>query len=423
MKPRNKIEREVVRLSNKLPRLSEKQQAWAMNTCIRPDDAYKCRDRFARGCFYLVTTYKGWQILRYFQVKAKYRYHKLVEYKIFFKECMQQWMKNGEYVFLSKQRTCGYIIDSFSEFGQMEVRTRTMFGRLGDPRELGWDGVYYASVQDKYKYALRDFKEKVDFDSIFRSVNAHPFNETLMRKDLEAWKACKYHEAVYNKRLMDAVKIAIRHGHSDYLHDSIWWDMIDSLRYLKKDLRNPILVCPSNLRPSHDKWLQASQNKKEKMAARMEKMRQIQEERRMLENMEAQAKREEENKQKAKALTSIYVARRKQFFDLDIASGVIHIKVLRSVEEFFEEGKEMCHCVFANGYYDVNKKPNCLILSAKVNGQRMETLEIDLTSYTVVQCHGKHNQNSPFHDAILNLIRENMWQIRSCVGAKFTKTA
>ncbi len=423
MKPRNKVEREVVRLSEKLPCLSERQQAWAMKTCIRPGDAYTYRDRFARGCFYLVTTFKGWQILRYFQVRAKYRYHKLVEDKIFFKECMQQWMKDGEYVFLSKQRTCGFVTDSFCEFGKMEVRTRTMWGGLGDPRDLGWDGVYYVSVQDKYRYALRDFKKKIDFDFIFRSVNAHSFNETLMRKDLEAWKSCKYHGATDDKKLMTAVKIAVRHGHAEYLRDSLWWDMIDSLRYLKKDLHNPILVCPADLRQAHDLWMSAVARRKKKIAERMEKYRQIQEEKRMLAFMEAQARREQENKEKAKALASVYVARRKRFFGLDISRGVIHAKVLRSVDEFFEEGKEMCHCVFANGYYDVNKKPNCLILSAKVNGQRMETLEIDLASYTIVQCHGKHNQNSPFHEDILNLIRENMWQIKSCAGTKLTKTA
>lgn len=423
MKPRNKVEREVVKLSTRLPQLSDKQRKWAIETCISEDDAYRYSDRFAKGCFYLVATFKGWQVLRYFQVRAKFRYHKMVEYKIYFKECMQHWLKDGEYVFLSKQRVNGYCSDSFCAFGNLEIRTHTQWGGLGDPRDLGWDGIYYSSVQDKYKYALKDFGSKIDFDAIFRSVNAHSFNETLMRNDLEAWKACKYHEAVYDKNLMDAVKIAIRYGHSGYLRDSLWWDMIDSLRYLKKDLRNPILVCPSDLRLAHDKWLQASQNKKKKMADRMEKMRQIQEERRMLEYMETQVKREEENKQKAKALSSIYVACRKQFFDLDITSGGIHVKALRSVEEFFEEGKEMRHCVFANGYYDVNKKPNCLILSAKVNGQRMETLEIDLASYTVVQCHGKHNQNSPFHDTILNLVRENMWQIRSCARAKSTKTA
>lgn len=423
MKPRNKIEREVVKLSEKLPHLSDRQQAWAITTCIREEDAYRFNDRFARGCFYLVTTFKGWQVLRYFQVRAKFRYHKLIEEKIYFKECMQHWMKDGQYVFLSKQRVNGYISDAFCSFGKLEVRTNTMWGTLGDPRDLGWDGVYYNSVQGKYKYALRDFGKKIDFDIVFRSVNAHPYNETLMRKDIEVWKACKYHEAVFDKKLMGAVKIAIRHCHADYLYDSLWWDMLDSLMYLKKDLHNPTLVCPQNLKEAHDKWMQAVQSRKRRMADKMEKLRQIQDERRMLAYMEAQAKREEENKQKAKALASIYIARRKQFFGLDIASGVIHIKVLRSVEEFFEEGKEMCHCVFANGYYDVSKKPNCLILSAKVNGQRMETLEIDLSSFTVVQCHGKHNINSAFHDAILNLVRENMWQIKSCMSKKLTKTA
>lgn len=423
MRPRNKVEREVVKLAARLPQLSEKQQKWAIKTCISEVDAYKYRDRVSKGCFYLVTTYKGWQVLRYFQVRAKFRYHKMVEYKIYFKECMQQWLKGGDYVFLSLQRVNGYCSDAFCAFGNLEVRNNTQWGFLGDPRDLGWDGVYYVSVQDKYRYALRDFGKKIDFETIFRSVNASSFNETLMRKDIDVWKACKYHGAVYDKRLMDAVKIVIRHGHTVYLYDSLWWDMIDSLRYLKKDLRNPAIICPTELKDAHDKWLQAAQSKRKKMADRMEKVRQIQEERRMLEYMEAQARREEENKKNAKALASIYVARRKQFFDIDIASGVIHIKVLRSVEEFFEEGKEMCHCVFANGYYDVNKKPNCLILSAKVNGQRMETLEVDLSSFSVVQCHGKHNQNSAFHDAILNLVRENMWQIQSCASGRHIKTA
>lgn len=424
MKPRNKVERAVVKLSTNLPQLSDKQQAWAIKTCVRQKDAYEHRDRFARGCFYLVVTFKGWQVLRYFQVRAKFRYHKLVGDKVYFKECMQHWMKNGKYVFLSKQRFCGYISDAFCSFGNLEVRTNTQWGVLGDPRELGWDGVYYASVQDKYKYALRDFGKQICFDDIFRSVNAHPYNETLMRGNFELWKVCRYHGAVFDKILMSSVRVVIRHGHADYIYYSLWWDMVDSLRYLKKDLSNPIIVCPPNLKEAHDKWIGAAQSRKRKMADQMEKLRQIQEERRMLAYMEEQAKRDKENKQKAKALASVYIARRKQFFDLDIANGVIHIKVLRSVEEFFEEGKEMCHCVFANGYYDVNKKPNCLILSAKVNGQRMETLEVDLSSFKVVQCQGKRNVNSAFHDSILNLVRENMWQIKSCATkTKRNKTA
>ena len=415
MKPSNNTEREVVQLSGKLPPLSDRQRKWALRMCISTKNAYLYRDRFARGSFYLVTTYKGWQILRYFQVKAKFRYYKLVDEKVYFKECMQQWMKDGKYIFLSKQRTMGYYTDAFCTFGKMEVRTHTMWGALGDPRNCGWDGVYYVSVQDKYKYALKDFKGKINFDQIFRAINSSSYNETLMRKDLDLWKICRYHESVFDNATMNAVKVTIRHGQSSYLRNSLWWDMIDALRYLKKDTNNPIYACPANLKEAHNHWLLVYRNKKKKLTEKMAKLRQIQEEKRMLTYMEAQVEREKENKKKAKALALVYVARRKKFFDLDITNGIIHVKALRSVEEFFEEGKEMCHCVFANGYYDVNRRPNCLILSAKVNERRMETLEIDLSSLKVVQCHGKFNQNSDFHQSILNLVNENMWQIEACM--------
>lgn len=423
MKPRNKTEREVVKLSDRIPELSDKQREWAIKTCISEDDAYKYGDRYSRGCFYLVCTFKGWQVLRYFQVRVKFRFHKMVKEKIYFNECMQQWLKEGEYVFLAKQRTSGYIVDAFSAFGKLEVRTHTVWSSLGDPRDIGFDGVYYASVQDKYKYALRDFKKKIPCDEIFRSVNANTYNETLMRRDVDMWNMCKYHEAVFDRVKMSAVKIAIRHGKADYIYDSLWWDMLDSIIYLKKDVRNPSVVCPENLREAHDKWLKSADNKKKKMEDRMTKLRLIAEEKMQLRYLEQAAKAEEENKKKAEAMANVYVARRKQFFDIDIKDGVIDIQVLKSVQEFFEEGKEMCHCVFANGYYDVNKKPNCLILSAKVNGLRMETIEVDLSSFTIVQCHGKHNINSALHDAILNLVRENMWQIKSCASRKLIKTA
>lgn len=423
MKPRNKTEREIVKFSDMIPELSDKQREWAIKTCISEEDAYKYSDRFSRGCFYLVCTFKGWQVLRYFQVRVKFRFHRIVNEKIYFKECMQQWLKDGKYVFLAKQRTNGYVIDAFSTFGNLEVKTHTVWGYLGDPREIGYDGVYYASVQDRYKYALRDFKIKIPVDYIFRSVNANTFNETLMRRNIEMWRTCKYHEAVFDREKMSAVKIVIRHGKSSYLYDSLWWDMLDSIIYLKKDLRNPSIVCPENLREAHDKWLRSADNKKRKVEDRMEKLRMIAEEKRQLAYLEQAAKAEEENKRKAEALANVYVARRKQFFDIDIKDGAIDIQVLKSVQEFFEEGKEMGHCVFRNGYYDVNNKPNCLILSAKVNGQRMETIEVNLSDVTIVQCQGHHNINSSYHDAILKLMNDNLWQIESKLSVKTIRTA
>lgn len=413
MKPRNKIEREVVRLSKKVPHLSGKQQAWAIKTCVKKEDAYKFSDRFARGSFYIICTFNGWQVLRYFQVRAKFKYHKMTD-KIYFTECMQQWLKDGEYVFLSKQRLMGYQCDAFCTNGNLEVRTHSRWGALGDPRNIGWHGIYYASVQKKYQYALKDFP-KIDFDILFRAINATSYNETLIRNNFEVWKSCLYHNAVYDKNKMSAVKITIRHGKASFLHDSFWWDMIDSLIYLKKDLHNPSIVCPTELKEAHDIWQEAMIRKKNKNSEKMENLRQIQDERRTLRYLQEQSKREEENKKKAKSLASVYIAKRKDYFGIDIVSGPIRINVLRSVEEFFEEGKEMEHCVFANSYYDVNKKPNCLILSAKMNGQRVETIEVNLSNLSIVQCQGKHNINSPFHDTILKLMNDNMWMVKKCL--------
>ena len=411
MKPRNKTEREIVKFSNMIPELSDKQREWAIKTCISEDDAYKYSDRFSRGCFYLVCTFKGWQVLRYFQVRVKFRFHKMVDEKIYFKECMQQWLRDGEYVFLAKQRFNGYIIDAFSNFSEMSVKTNTQWGMLGDPREIGWDGIYFASIQDKFKYALRDFSDKIDFDCIMRSVNIHPFNETLMRTDINIWKTCKYHNAVYNRNVMTTVKIVMRHGRTDYIYKGLWWDMIDYLIYLKKDIHNPSFVCPEDLLSAHDKYYKAFLRKKKKMEETMEKLRQIQMERRELAYIQERAQRENENKLLAKSVAATYVSKRKKFFDMDIVSGNIRIDVLQSVDEFFEEGKEMCHCVFSNGYYNVNNRPNCLILSAKVDGSRMETLEVDLSSLTIIQCHGKYNQITKYHDVILSLMKKNMWQV------------
>ena len=47
------------------------------------------------------------------------------------------------------------------------------------------------------------------------------------------------------------------------------------------------------------------------------------------------------------------------------------VKVIESVEEMVEEGRLMHHCV--GGYHN---KANSLILSATIDGKRIETIEV-----------------------------------------------
>ena len=117
----------------------------------------------------------------------------------------------------------------------------------------------------------------------------------------------------------------------------------------------------------------------------MYRLQEIRQEKQRLRHLKEQQEREKQQKERAKGLATTYERKRAPFFGLHLQTGNLTIDPLRSVQEFFEEGKELNHCVFANAYYDVNTKPNCLILSAKVDGVRAETIEVDISDYSIRQ--------------------------------------
>ena len=92
-----------------------------------------------------------------------------------------------------------------------------------------------------------------------------------------------------------------------------------------------------------------------------------------------------------------------------LTDGDIEISPLKTVNDFYCEGSALHHCVFANGYY---KRKDCLILGAKVNGERTETIEVNLKDFSVSQCRGKNNMDSPYHKRIMSLMSSNLGRIR-----------
>ena len=79
------------------------------------------------------------------------------------------------------------------------------------------------------------------------------------------------------------------------------------------------------------------------------------------------------------------------------------------MQEHLEEGVAMHHCVFDNAYY---LKENSLIFSATIEGRRIETIEVNLDTLKVVQSRGVCNQNTEYHDQIVNLVNANKRLIR-----------
>ena len=105
-----------------------------------------------------------------------------------------------------------------------------------------------------------------------------------------------------------------------------------------------------------------------------------------------------------------YVKRIARFMQLNIQDELISITPIPTVEAVAEEGAAMHHCVFAMGYY---KKPEVLLLSARDRfGNRVETIEVNLDTYRVVQSRGICNSNTEHHDRSIEILQNNMAQIR-----------
>ncbi len=165
---------------------------------------------------------------------------------------------------------------------------------------------------------------------------------------------------------------------------SMFFDYLDLLLYFKKDLHSSHYVCPINLKESHDKLMERKRRKIEAQELAEKRLRIIEEE-------------------------AAYQRAKSKYFDLLISDDLITISVLKSVQEFIEEGDELHHCVFTNDYH---KKDGSLILSARINGQRLETIEVSLKTGKVEQSRGLHNKDTEFHSRIIQLVNKNNKSIK-----------
>ena len=189
------------------------------------------------------------------------------------------------------------------------------------------------------------------------------------------------------------IRVALRHNYkpSDV---TMWLDLLDLLRANGKDVHNPHYICPANLKKAHDVQhaIRERTLEKERIEREKAKARQLAD------------KLSEDGKTNLE-----YMKRMGAFLGVKLQLGNVTLQPLQSIREFFEEGSELCHCVFTNNYY---KHSDCLIIGARVDGKRTETIEIDTKNWKIVQCRGKHNQPSKYHERILALMNRNMYKFK-----------
>jgi len=217
---------------------------------------------------------------------------------------------------------------------------------------------------------------------ISKLITDNKFETLFKTKRFDFINIYHKHEYAINKH-WNTIKLCIRNNYK-IKEPTIWFDLLDVQTYFKRDLTNPKYFFPEDIRKEHDRLFEKKRN--------------------------IERKREQRERLKRRVSDAAkYIKTHSKFFDLEIKSEKFNIVVLKDLDEFEKEGKELNHCVYTNAYY---RKENSLILSARKNDKPIETIEFSLEDLTIVQSYGKDNKETRLHKDIIRVVNRNKSLIR-----------
>ena len=421
MKAKTRLQHKVVTANERLLPLTEKQEAWAFRHCISHyafrtksgattcmDCGHKWNESGEKECrcphcgakleikdtmrrtyrdksyFSTLIVQDGLQVQRVFLLTTNFhKGRKADNYSI---EIARYWIDdNGKTEVTALKRTMGYYMDSFVMDGSLELRRdNDVYRHIADCMVYPYYSATAKLRRNGLKGSLVGIEPKQLMEALLTDSRAETMFKSGSKKDLSYF--------LQHQRDFDAYwntyKIVLRNNY--HISDiSLWVDYIHSLERCGKDIRNAHYVCPSDLKAEHDRY--------------QEKVRVIQER----EKREKQRKKARENEQRFRELKS-------RFFGLTFTDGLIVISVLESVDEYYQEGNAQHHCVGQCEYY---LKPQSLVFSARIDNKRIETVELSLDTFKVLQSRGLCNQSTEYHDRIIRLVQKNARQIRKRMTA------
>lgn len=429
MKPRTRLEKRVVALSEKLKPISDSQKRWAKKHCF-DHNAYmsagwlwctecgkywmdiEAKDGDITVCPYcqaklevkksrkkrenietymtIVDRVEEFQVLRHVHVQRVRGTYNGGETWYSMMEVCQQWLSAGnKELVIAKPMNMSGTSWNWSE--PMSLKGDG-YGLYGPKYDI--NGYVYPRVKllpQLIRNGLgKDFHDITPATLVRRLLNNEPWPEILLKNRQFSLLKHWFGRGGYIRQTW-AIKICNR-NHYIVKDASMWTDYIDLLDYFHLDTHNAHYVCPKNLKAEHDRLLK----RKNKLEAERR--------RRMME------KQKQLDIEKRKRDIHKFMEHIRPFLGMEIKDSDLVIRPLESVTQFYAEGKAMHHCVFANEYY---ARPGCLILSARVGGERMETLEVSLDTFEIIQSRAVCNGKSEYHDRIIRLMKENMWMIRN----------
>lgn len=424
MKPRNKFEKEILKASESLRPISERQIKWGYRhavshfgrrnsdgtiLCAECGHRYhtsgkgehsicpKCHTRLnivnnprqrkfkEQDYFAVVDTCKGYQVVRYIMVYHTATIGKEPEYSHC--EVMQRWIApDGGKVTLARMRqTLGTMYyDLWIPSSELTLRRENqIYGYIETPFTYPRMNL----LPMFRKLGLKNGTFGIDPQRLMSYVKDNNRAETLLKVgQTKLLKLFMDDTAKDIENYWASIRICIR-NHYKVTKTSEWCDYIDTLKYLGKDVHNAKYVCPTDIIKAHNKAMRKALN-----IAEMEEIN--------------------GNTPEFLAKEMRYKMAKGMFFGLIFTDGEITVRVIESVKDMVLEGKAMHHCV--GRYYD---KAKSLILSATINSARVETVEVNLDTLKVVQSRGVNNQNTPQHDRIVDLVNSNARLIKERMTA------
>jgi len=431
MKPKTPIQKEVERLSQSLPPISDEDMLWAWEniyhhhvyktkkeatcftcghtwenntdrtTLLHSVGGYTCpncgrsltplqsRQRILTDVQYIskITTHAKYQVVRQFYVRRTCRARS--EASFISVEVVQHWIReDGQYVVRAMlQNAFGSYFNSDGAWcmgSELEIRHAQDKYYVHAKHTFPKVRVMKVIRRNGYKGSFHDWHPSYFCELILTKPKA----ETLL-------KAKQY--ALFNnfdrnehqiEEYWQQIKICMRNNYK-IKDPGIWFDHLELLQEFGRDIHSPVFICSPTLKQDHQRLVAKKQRIEDRDRAEQER----------------KIARENEAFRKAK----------KSLFKLSFADGGITIVVLKSVKDFKAEGEALQHCVYANNYH---KRDNSLIMSARKDGQRIATIELSLKEMKVLQCRGYENKETPYDKKIISLVNRNIPVISKALQQK-----
>ena len=423
MKPRSKREREIVALSHNLRPLTKSQKTWALNTTIEhyayrlpvshtatcmtcghswkaegKADTCPCpnckrtlqvtdtnkRTAKAKTYFNILTTVKGYQVLRIFMMEVKMTKGQTANPQ--FAEVGSYWWNDkGVKSLIAVQRCMGPYMDSFAWGTPTEIRTdNDVYRQLADQFLYSEMKAIPVLVRNGFQGAI----EGISIHDVVSLLLTSPIAETLIKSGDTRMLRYYNHHKMDVERDWSSYKIARRAGYT-ITEIGMWFDYIKMLDRFGRDVKSPSLICPISLRTEHDRYVKKV-------------------------NRQREAERRAADRERAKADETKFKELKSRFFGLCIHAGDFDFRTLDTIDDYYEIGSKLSICIASSRYY---VKEHTLILVAYRGDEIAEVVEISLETMQVIQCHGHHNQDTEHHQRIIDLANANTAPIRARLTA------